>query len=100
MTEEQFLNYVDMFVTKFKEQTPIDTGNLRNESIRMVQKSPTKIVVYVDRKIAPYMPYTDKPWLAKRWNGKKNPNEGWFKKAVERAIRKTNRIMKARLKRK
>lgn len=33
--------------------------------------------------IAPYAPFTNEPWLSPRWNNKKNPNEGWWKKFVE-----------------
>ena len=29
------------------------------------------------------MVYTNEPWIAERWNEKKNPNEGWFEAAVE-----------------
>lgn len=33
--------------------------------------------------IAPYMPYTNEPWLSPRWNGKQNPNEGWWNDSIE-----------------
>lgn len=33
--------------------------------------------------IAPYMPYTNEPWISPRWNGKQNPNEGWWNDAIE-----------------
>lgn len=33
--------------------------------------------------IAPYMPYTNEPWLASRWNGAQNPNEGWWNETIE-----------------
>ena len=36
----------------------------------------------VDESIAPYVPYTNEPWISEKWNGKKNPNEGWFERAT------------------
>ena len=45
------------------------------------------------------MPYTNEPWVADRWNGKKNKNEGWFEKGFEEAVRKTNQKMQARVRR-
>ena len=33
--------------------------------------------------IAPYMPYTNETWLSPRWNGKQNPNEGWWNDSIE-----------------
>lgn len=32
--------------------------------------------------IAPYVPYTNEPWISPKWNGKKNPNEGWWDRFV------------------
>lgn len=58
--------------------SPIDTGNLRFNALRIVQLSKKHWEVYIDQKIAPYMPYTNEPWLSPKWNGKKNPNEGWW----------------------
>lgn len=39
--------------------------------------------IYVDPAIAPYVPYTNEPWISPRWHGKKNPNEGWWQRFVE-----------------
>ena len=43
-------------------------------------------MIKIDLAKAPYMPYTNEPWLAKRWNGKKNPNEGWWENAVKKVV--------------
>ena len=39
--------------------------------------------VWMDEEEVPYVIYTDEPWTAPRWHGKKNPNEGWWDKAVK-----------------
>ena len=62
---------------------PYDTGNLALNAIKIEFPSPDVCVIYVDESIAPYMPYTTKPWISPRWNGKKNPNEGWWQAAGE-----------------
>lgn len=42
--------------------------------------------IYVDMNNAPYMPYTNEPWIAHRWGGKKNPNESWWNKTAEALV--------------
>lgn len=57
-------------------------GNLRYNATRDFSRGKTKYVIYIDdKKIAPYMPYTNEKWVSPRWNGKKNPNEKWFDNA-------------------
>lgn len=62
------------------------TGNLAFNAITLVNESPGVWVLYVDESIAPYMPYTNEPWLSERWHGKKNPNEGWFDRLAKEVI--------------
>lgn len=62
---------------------PRDTGNLALNAIKIEFPSPDVCVIYVDEDIAPYMPFTTRPWVAPRWHGKKNPNEGWWQAAGE-----------------
>ena len=38
--------------------------------------------IYIDERIAPYMPYTNEPWVSSYWKGKQNPNLYWFDQAV------------------
>ncbi len=62
------------------------TGNMAFNAfkIRFEQRGSTlRCVAWIDRDIAPYVVYTDKPWISPRWGGKKNPNEGWWKRAVQ-----------------
>lgn len=58
------------------------TGNMALNATKIEFPSPDVCLIYVDKNIAPYLPYTDLPWLAPRWHGKKNPNEGWFDRAA------------------
>jgi hypothetical protein len=36
---------------------------------------------------APHMKYTEEKWISPQWNGRANPNEGWFREAVELVFR-------------
>jgi hypothetical protein len=64
---------------------PVDTGNLRQSvSLRFYEGAS---VIWVDLAKAPYMPYTNEPWVSPFWNGKQNPNQYWFDDAVEDVIK-------------
>lgn len=81
-----------------KAASPIDTGNLRHNAIRLENKGEDKWEIYVNEEIAPYMPYTNEPWdikIIEQGNFKKgqkrtvirtweNPNEGWWDDVCER----------------
>lgn len=77
-------NYI---IKRIKDFAPVDTGNLKFNAIVKVKESNNKIVIYVDKKIAPYMPYTNEPWISDKWNGKKNPNEAWWNDAFDTIIK-------------
>ncbi len=83
MTKERFDQVCMDCVMILKRLAPYDTGNLSINAIKYEWINDNTFKIYVDKSIAPYMPYTNEPWLAKRWNGKKNPNEAWWQKAVE-----------------
>lgn len=87
MTLEQFHALVYDVFSFFKKFIPYDTGNLCNNAFRLEYVSPTEIKLYIDPAIAPYMPYTNEPWISPRWNGKKNPNEHWWQDTVELIVR-------------
>lgn len=59
------------------------TGNMRYNAskIRRVDQNTTEMMI--DANIAPYVVYTNEPWISPKWNGKKNPNQGWFERATE-----------------
>lgn len=68
-------------INYLKANSPIDTGNLRYNSIKYKAYGDT-IKIYVDETIAPYMKFTNEPWF----NGG-NPNEGWWNKTIEEILR-------------
>lgn len=78
LSNAQFKRVCKEILKKIKEETPYDTGNLSINGIRAEFPSPDVCRIYVDETIAPYMPYTNEPWLSPYWEGKKNPNEGWW----------------------
>lgn len=83
ITKERFNEICLYAVDRLRYFAPIDTGNLKYNAIRYEWINETTFKIYVDESIAPYMPYTNEKWIAARWNGKKNPNEGWFDSACE-----------------
>lgn len=83
MTQLEFDRMCMMCVDIVRRNAPIDTGNLRYNAIRFEFINDNKFVIRVDRRIANYMPYTTEPWEAERWQGKKNPNEGWWDKTAQ-----------------
>jgi hypothetical protein len=56
---------------------PYRTGNLAINSTE-IQITARGLRAISHGGYAPYNVYTNFPWTAARWNGKKNPNEGWF----------------------
>lgn len=83
MTKERFNKICLYAVDLLRSFAPIDTGNLRYNAIRYEWINETTFKIYVDESIAPYMPFTNEEWKAKRWHGKRNPNKGWWQSACE-----------------
>lgn len=79
---EQASRYLQQVLKIF---APKDTGNLSLNAIRVVQVAPNKWQIVIGGEIAPYAVYTNNKWIASRWAGKTNPNEGWVNKAIESA---------------
>lgn len=97
ITREQVINAVYMVTENLRPTSFIpnpatrykkggSTGNMAFNALRMVIKN-DEIKVYVDPKIAPYVPYTNEPWISSYWHGKKNPNEGWWQRFVDEFMR-------------
>lgn len=63
------------------------TGNLKYNSLKVEQISPGVFRVFIDEKIAPYMPYTNEPWISPKWKGAKNPNEGWWERFCDELVK-------------
>ena len=86
VSNAEFKRVCQRAVKELRSFAPYDTGNLALNAIRMEMPSPDVCLIYVDERIAPYMPYTNEPWMHKKWHGKKNPNEGWWQKACDVVI--------------
>lgn len=76
-------------------------GNLRYNATNMEPTGDTSWEIYVsgdgEQGIAPYAPYTNEPWIAPRWNGKKNPNEGWWDRFVDFVVKDVAKTLGARI---
>ena len=84
MTDRAFQTFCAGLLFETKQRTPIDTGNMRYNAVRMYYTDGGKTChILVDEYIAPYVFYTNEPWISPKWRGKKNPNEGWWDKCAE-----------------
>ena len=100
ISNTQFIRICRDVLRELRGLAPYDTGDLALKAIKMEMPSPNVCLIYVDESIAPYMPYTTRPWVSPRWNGKKNPNEGWWQAAceliAERVAQKINGTIEGR----
>ena len=85
MTSAQFFQLGDEVFRYIRKQAPKDTGNLAYNAIQVVYIN-NVIKIYVEKNIAPYMLYTNEPWISPKWNGKKNPNEAWWNNLIQGII--------------
>lgn len=69
-------------INYLKAIAPKDTGNLAFNAIKY-EISGNEMRIYVDENIAPYMVYTNEPWIKRPGN---NPNEKWWDTALEEII--------------
>lgn len=83
MTKAKFNQLCNTCLEKLKSLAPKDTGNLAYNAIRGEYVDENTFTIYINESIAPYMPYTNEPWVAERWKGKTNPNEEWFQNAAQ-----------------
>lgn len=93
MTKKQIIKICVETVEEMRAQwVPRKTGNMAFTALRY-EVTKDGIVIGVESAIAPYAPYTEYPWTAERWHGKKNPNEGWWERfreeLAQRIARKT-----------
>lgn len=88
MTRQDIINTAISVVEDMRgEYVPRDTGNLAYNAL-VYEVQGDQFIVRVDPAIAPYVPYTNEPWLSPKWNGKPNPNEGWWQRFVEEFTRR------------
>lgn len=72
-------------------RAPFDTGNLFRNGIRIVENK-----VIIGGELAPYAVYTNEPWTSEKWDGKKNPNEGWVQRAIREALPLVQRVLEGK----
>ena len=94
MTDSEFDALCFYILKEFRKMTPYKTGNMCNNATKLEMVNAKTCKIYVDEAIAPYLPYTYYEWKAPRWNGAKNPNEGWFDRACEKAIKSAASLFK------
>ena len=68
----------------FRPLVPYDTGNMALQATKVEKVSENEVKIYIDSDVAPYVAYTNEPWISPKWQGKQNPNEKWFEKAAEK----------------
>ena len=87
----RFEQAVFMAFWKVFNAAPKDTWNLAVNALKL-EKTAKGYRIYVDPAIAPYMVYTEEPWISPYWRGKKNPNEGWFRDVAKAVAEEIARI--------
>ena len=87
MTRIEFENLVYAVVAYARRSAPRDSGNLAYSAIKVEFIGENEARIYVDEAIAPYMPYTNEPWVSSWWNGKQNPNLYWWDELAQGVIR-------------
>lgn len=73
------------------------TGNMAFNASKLDFRTTAIAEIYIDEKIAPYVPYTNEPWISPKWKGHKNPNEGWFERAAEQIAEMLAKKVKGQL---
>lgn len=93
ITQQQAVDIAISIVEEMRsEYVPRKTGNMAYMALGYEIQNGI-LTIYVNEDIAPYVPYTNEPWISPKWNGKTNPNEGWFDRfAAEFAKRFANRL--------
>ncbi|MDE6504867.1 MAG: hypothetical protein K2L42_03255 [Clostridia bacterium] len=98
MTKQDVINAAVSIVEDMSgELVPRDTGNMAFNALT-INVNNDMIDIFVSPAIAPYVPYTNEPWLSERWHGKKNPNEGWWQAFAEEFAKRLATKLKGDLK--
>lgn len=101
MTRQRIINAIQMTLEELRNTDFVpnpetrykkggSTGNLKDHGLS-INITQNEVVVFLDQSKAPYVPYTNEPWVAAKWKGAKNPNEGWWERFVEEFL---NRLAK------
>lgn len=82
VTRQQAVNIAISIVEEMRDEyVPRDTGNMAYMALQYEIQNGI-LAITINPAIAPYVPYTNEPWISPKWNGKKNPNEGWWDRFV------------------
>lgn len=89
MTEQELFNVCIETVEELRQSIfiPWDSGNMATHGLQYEILNGV-FHIYMDFDEAPYMPYTNEPWLSEKWHGKQNPNEGWWNEWCETFMRR------------
>ena len=71
-------------VSTLRHFIPKDTGNMRYNAFKIEPLGDMKWKIFIDEKVAPYVVYVNEKWVSPKWNGKTNPNEGFWQYIVKR----------------
>lgn len=93
MTTQQIERALYRTLIWFRRRAPYDTGNLSGNAIKLERVGVGVWRLYVDMEVAPYMPYTNEPWVSPKWHGKQNPNQAWWNKAVKEFMRRVGAML-------
>jgi len=97
MTQKQFEAKFRKAVEKAKfileAEVPVRSGQLKL-SITL-KSTPTGYTLFMDTNKAPHMVYTEEKWTSPQWEGRDNPNEGWFREATDLVFRLLRAELKA-----
>lgn len=98
MTRQNIINAAITTVEDMRrEYVPYDTGNMALNALQYRVEG-RYITIYINTRVAPYVPYTNEPWLSPKWDGKKNPNEGWWDTFCNEFIERFNRKLRGTIK--
>ena len=86
-----------VYVPNPRTRGKTSTGNLAFNALQYKIEGDT-FVVYIDEEVAPYAVYTNEPWVSPHWNGKKNPNEGWWERFCAEFSRRLAQKLRGALK--
>lgn len=94
MTNEQAGEALNLALQWARLSSPIDTGNLRWNSIKLEVLGDGVWRIYIDEEQAPYAKYTNESWDNFRppLQGKQNPNEGWWEDTCKRIMETLRQI--------
>lgn len=94
MTDREFTMFAGALLRSIRKDTPKDTGNLRKNATRMEPVGAGKFRIRVKTEVAPYFKYVNgyETFIRKGKRtgityGARNPNYGYFDRAVKNAVK-------------